>query len=402
MSYKPHQITTGEQAYQILKDKGLVLIAGEPRTGKTRTALYITEHMQGHRVLVLTKKNAIPGWVSEMAAVGVHHEVTNYEQAHKLSPYDYDLIIVDESHNLNKVGRPTKRFTNIRKLAANKPVILLTGTPAVERLAGLYYQLGVTVYSPFDQHRNFYDFFRAYGIPHSIRINGRDIEQYDRTIPELMTVVQPYMVTLTQADAGITAQVRDEVHVVPLGAETMDVIHTVMADNVLCFEDEDVAFESDMAVRVAVHQIETGALLMGDDIVLLPNTEVVDYIKDTFGDSPDVAIMAHYRSTREKLRQHLPHVTILSSDAHAEGVDLSMYRHFVVANSAFSGAKFIQRRERGVNMNREDTPVIHHIMTDGGISRAVYEAVSEKKDYNLRMFRNARAKYSSQYPQMVS
>lgn len=408
MSYKPHQIETARKAQTILEDRGIVMIAGEPRTGKTRTALNMVSHMPGLKVLCLTKKNAIPGWESEMEATGVRITVTNYEQAHKLSPHDYGLIIIDESHNLNKVGRSTQRFERIRALAYNRPVILLTGTPAVEKLAGLYYQLGVTRHSPFEHFRNFYQFFREYGIPHTIRIRDKDIEQYDRVRPELMQAVEPYMVRLTQKDAGISIEVEDKVHVIELSGDTKGFIHQIMADNVIHIvhnEDNELmtfAFESDMGVRSAVHQAEAGAVLLDEEIVELPNMEMVDYIARNFGNHPGVAVMAHYRSTRAKIRTHLPHVTVLSSDGHAEGVDLSKYEHFVVANSAYSGAKFVQRRERGVNMNRKDNPVVHHLVTDAGISQDVYNAVSQKRDYNIRMFRNERARNTTNNTPMVS
>ena len=395
MPYLPHQIEKSDQLEQIMRSKYMACLWGAPRSGKTRTAIRTASRLvSGKTCLVLTKKNAIPGWQSEINACGadVRFHVTNYEQAAKLNSDVFSLIIVDESHNLNKTGRATQRFNNIRRLCLHRPVIFLTGTPAIEKQVGLFYQLGVTKFSPFNQFKNFYEFFRAYGIPNQIKISGRYIEQYNKAKPALMEQVLPYVVTMTQDDAGISANATDQVHLVSLADQTKQLINTIRNDAVATINGVTYAFESDMAIRAAVHQVETGAVLLDNNIVHLPNNEVVEYIARTFGDSDDVALMAHFRSTREKLARLLPKAHIYSSDGHAEGVDLSHYNHFVIVNSGYSGAKFVQRRERIVNINRTTDAVVHHIITDAGISADVYDAVSNKKDFNIRLFRHARTK----------
>lgn len=269
---------------------------GRSRSGKTRTAIRTVEGFK--TPLVLTKKNAIPGWKSELKACGANHiHVTNYEQAHKIIPGEHDVIIIDESHNLNKVGKQTKRFRDIRELAYITPCLFLTGTPAIEKQAGLYYQLGVSQYSPFAQFRSFYDFFRCYGVPETLWIGGRQINQYNKVKPELMEKVLPYVVEMTQADAGISCNATDKVHTVKLGPAVTQWINKIKKDGVVKLDGEEYAFESDMAVRSAIHQSESGAVLLDGGIQMLPCYEVVNYIKTAFGDSPDVALMAHFRST---------------------------------------------------------------------------------------------------------
>jgi hypothetical protein len=139
-----------------------------------------------------------------------------------------------------------------------------------------------------------------------------------------------------------------------------------------------------------MHQLEAGAVLYEEEMVLMPNDEVVSYLYETFGDRPGVAFFSHYRSTRHKLRQYFAHVQLFSSVAHAEGVDMSHMDHMVVVNTGFSGAKAAQLRERVVNMNRDTEALVHYITTDAGVSRDVYDAVSQKVDYNLAAFRARR------------
>ena len=71
-------------------------------------------------------------------------------------------------------------------------------------------------------------------------------------------------------------------------------------------------------------------------------------------------------------------------------VSLADYTDFVVAGTDFSGAKHAQRRERGINIMRQGDATVHFIVTDGGISREVYKAVTDKKDWNLAQYRRWR------------
>jgi len=211
---------------------------------------------------------------------------------------------------------------------------------------------------------------------------------------DLMPAIDPYVVRMTQIDAGITSAAEDVVHRVALSENTKALIHRVMLHGVATINGAQYGFDSDMGVRAAVHQIESGAVLLDGNLVELDNTEIIDYIRETFGDHSGVGVMAHYRSTREKIKRHLPNVTVYSSDGHAEGVNLSHLDHFVIMNSAYSGAKFVQRRERIVNINRTTDAIVHHIITDAGVSAGVYTTLSAKKNYNVGVFRDARAKHS--------
>ena len=51
-------------------------------------------------------------------------------------------------------------------------------------------------------------------------------------------------------------------------------------------------------------------------------------------------------------------------------------------SSGYSGAKFIQRRDRVVNINGSNTTIVNHILVRGGISEQVYKQVSKKEDFN--------------------
>jgi hypothetical protein len=401
MSYLPHQIEKSEEVLKRLRRYKFAMLWGAPRSGKTRTAIRVCESVDNKRILFLTKKAAIPGIEKELSAVGVRnsYKVTNYEQAKKLKPDDYDFVVLDESHNLNGTGKPKQKHKDVRALCFNKPCLLMSGTPAVENLPAIYYQVTVSRYGPFVQFKNFYEFFRAFGISNQIWIGGRAIEQYNKAKPALTNELEPYVVRMTQHDAGITLERKDVVHTVALSGDTKDLIKEIMTHGVADFYGTEYAFDSDMGVRAAVHQIESGAIVLDDKLVMLPNVEVIDYIRKTFKGS--LAIMAHFKATREKLARHIPEADVFSSVSHCEGTDLSGYDHFIILNSDYSGAKFIQRLERNTRLDLNKQPIVNHIVTDGGISGKVYEALKNKEDFNLERFRRERKRYSTTNTHMV-
>lgn len=403
-NYLPHQVAKGTEAAALLRQHGVCYLAGEVRSGKTRTAIYALSQLPVQRVLWLTKKAAISGIERELAACrpSASYTVTNYEQCVKLTSDQFDMVVCDESHVLGSVPKPSLRVKAVRAIARTKPVLLLSGTPAVETSLALFHQFCVTNHTPF-KFASFYKFFAQYGVPKPLWVNGRNIEQYKLAKPSLLADADPYIVRMTQDDANITAKAVDIVHKFSLDQSTVDMLDQMKADMMLRLPGHSpLAFESDMLLRTSLHQAEAGALLIDDQIVHLPNTEMVDYIRATFGDSPDVAVMAHYRSTREKIARHLPNVHIYSSDGHAEGTDLSHYKHFVVANSGYSGAKFVQRRDRGTRIGVDTERRVNHLIVAGQLSEAVYSSVSRKLDFNIATFRKCLRPKSNQKYSTIS
>jgi hypothetical protein len=308
--------------------------------------------------------------------------VTNYEQVSKIKGV-FDLVIMDEAHNVGAFPKPSKRTLEIRDIAYDLPLILLSGTPVVESPAKIFHQCFVTKYSPFAS-KNFYMFHKAYGIPYSKFINGRELKFYDRTIPELMEKINEFCVFMTQEDAGIDASLQavDKVHYVALSDETKRLYNNLQYKRVIAIDGKDLVCDSIMKLRTSLHMIESGVCKIDDDYILIGNTEKIDYIKSTFGDSEDIGIMSHYVGERLLLEKHFKKAKIYSSSAHSEGVDLSHLKHFVIASSDYSGSKFIQRRERIININGSNTLIVNHILVKGAISEQVYNAVSKKMDFN--------------------
>lgn len=396
-----YQIAKAEELWDILKAKGYVYLAGKPRSGKTLTAILTAEKSTKiSSVLVLTKKNAIDGWLMFTKGRKHKYHVTNYEQVGsidgarynlKLKPSDYQLVIIDESHNLGAIPKPSSRIKLIRRLCWELPHIHLSGTAIVESPCSIFPQMTISKYNPFP-YKNFYDFHKVYGEPYFIKVHGKDMAQYDRAKPELLAKINEFTVYMTQEDAGIdkSLQAEDKLHYVELLPETKKLYNYLQEHQVLKLEKGLIIADTTMKLRTSLHMLESGVAKIEDAYIELGNTEKIDYIKNTFGDSDTLGIMCHFIGERLLLEKHFRKAKIYSSNAHSEGVDLSHLSSFVILSSDYSGAKFIQRRERIININGSNTLLVHHILVKKAISEQVYKRVSKKQDFNNETYERAK------------
>ena len=390
----PHQEHFAALVYSQLKSTGYAYLAGKPRSGKTYTAILAYELSDKiNRVLVLTKKNAISGWhkfIDGNTRLKHRYYVTNYEQVSKLKATDYDAVIIDESHNTGAFPKPSMRYKAIRKLCWNMPHIHLSGTAIVESPASIYHQMFISKYTPF-KHKNFYDFHREFGEPYYIKAAGRDINQYDRVKDTLIPYINQFTIYMTQEDAGIDKSIQaiDKLHYVELKQSTSSLYNKLQEDNIIeiTLDSEKgtsikLVCDTVMKLRTSLHMMESGVAKVDEEYIDLGNNEKVDYIKKTFGDTEDTGIMCHFIGEKLKLEKEFKYAKIYSSSSHAEGVDLSHLKNFVILSSDYSGAKFVQRRERIININGSASLTVHHILVKGAISEQVYKKVSKKEDFN--------------------
>lgn len=396
-----HQIEKAEECWLLLQSLGYVYLAGKPRSGKTLTAILVAEKSSVIKnVLVITKLKAIPGWhkFTQDRSLGLKHNytVTNFEQVKKLNGNFYDLVIIDESHNLGTLGKPSLRIKTIKEKFYHLPHINLSGTAIVESPNSIYHQMSLSKFTPF-RHKNFYDFFREFGLPYYIKAGGREITQYDRCdLKKLLPIINSFTVYMTQEDAGISEehQAVDKLHYVELNEQTKKLYNDLQEHQIAdvwnnmftTFGKPEISpllvCDTTMKLRTSLHMLESGVAKIGDNYLDLGNNEKINYILETFGDTEDTGIMCHFIGEQIKLRQVFKNAKIYSSNSHAEGVDLSHLTNFVILSSDYSGSKFIQRKDRIININGSNTTTVNHILVKKAISEQVYNKVSKKEDFN--------------------
>ena len=382
-----HQKNAAESLLPLIRNRGVAYCAGEPRTGKTATALLVKHLLRAESCLVLTKKAAIKGWESEINRVGIDVDlVTNYEQAKKIKT-KFDLVILDEAHALGKVGKINQRIKDVRKLVGDSRILCLSGTPVVESPLAIFHQFFVSSRTPF-KHKSFYDFFREWGISEPIWVAGRMIESYKACKPELVDEIGNYTITITKQDAGIKSNMVEHIrHEVPLRPRTIKLIDDAVRQKIGVLSIGYTMLETESAVRSYVLQAEFGAYTdQQESKVNLLHNDVIDYLSTNF-EMRKAAVMCHYKSTKYLLGECFPQTSIYSSAAHAEGVDLSHHNDLIIIGTDFSGAKHIQRIERQSNLMATKKKRLHFITTSHGLSGDVLASVSNKKDHNIRNFR---------------
>lgn len=322
--------------------------------------------------------------------------VFNFDRA------EYDAVIIDESHNLGVVGKANDRYRLISYFCKDLPHLHLSGTSIVETPNSIYHQMAISKFNPFKNFKNFFDFFRTFGVPYTVAIQGIEVPQYDKCkTDKLMPIINQFSLFLTQEDAGISSNVmaKDIIHYVDMDEATKKMYNTFQKDKVWELEDGYMVLgDTTTKLRMALHLMESGAIIKtipdGDKLVkeyyFTGIHTKAQYILDTFGDDESVGIMTHFIPERIILQKMFKKARIFSSTTHAEGVDLSYLKKFVIMSSDYRGAKFIQRKERIINMEGSNTFEVHHILVKGGISEQVFKTCSKKEDFNNKTYRKTK------------
>lgn len=383
MTPYPHQTEIARRGFEILSEYGIVYLSMEERTGKTLTSVLIAERSNiSLDVLIVTKKNAIDGWKSVLSAYEhkQNYTIINYESLHKVSQ-NFDLCICDEAHyRLSAYPKPSATQKLLKSLCFKNdaPVIYLSATPSAESYSQLFHQFALTPYSPWKQ-KTFYDWFRIYGIPQVEFIAGRAIKKYNMTKEELIREHTAHLfISKSRAELGFKHSPVDKLHYIELETRTKSLLKLLKTKKVI--EEYGYAAESVLKEITALHQIEGGTLKLNDtQSIVMGNTEKIDYIKAVWGDLGSIAIMYNYIAEGELLREHFKNAKILSGISNAEGVDLSAYTHLIIYSMNFSASKFIQRRARQCNIEREDEILVHFIICKNCVSELVYNCIVRDK-----------------------
>ncbi|BAM63078.1 DEAD-like helicase superfamily protein [Edwardsiella phage ETP-1] len=377
-----HQLELSDVALAILRENGLAYLANEERTGKTLTAILVSEKSSAERILVVTKKKALTGWEETLAAFkhAKQYVVTNYHQAHKQGS-NFDLVILDEAHNyISSFPKPGKIHKELMPICKGKPILYISATPYAQGPQMLFNQFKLSSYSPWYKHSNFYSWFRVYGKPYTKEINGINIPQYDRCNTEMvLDCVKHLFITKTRADLGFEHEPEDKLHFIELATNTKAVYNALLKDKLVQLSVGKVVCDSAAKLRTTLHQLEGGTVKIDNKSHVLANNEKIDYIKEHFGDTGKLAIMYNFIGEGVKLNQAFKHAAILQATSFAEGVDLHKYDELVIYSQDYSTARHTQRRARQCNQKRDKPIVVHFLLVANAISSQVYKTVSVNK-----------------------
>jgi hypothetical protein len=170
------------RAVAAIRRHGGALLAEPVGTGKTWIALAVAQCLAG-RAACLAPASLMNQWRRVAARAGVPLEIQTHEAwSRKARPLPAGLVIVDESHRFR--DPTTRRYQHLGPALVGRPALLLTATPAVNRLEDVACQLALVL--PDDAlapqgTRSLGDAFGAAEVPGEIgRVIIRSVSPSDR------------------------------------------------------------------------------------------------------------------------------------------------------------------------------------------------------------------------------
>jgi hypothetical protein len=402
MKLRDYQIKISAQAAEVLDHKKIVYLAMEVRTGKTLTALNTAKLFGAKKVLFLTKKKAISSiqWDFDNFDFDFDLTIINDESLHLIEG-NFDLIIHDEHHRFGAFPKPNKVAQLFKKRYSKLPMIFLSGTPTPESHSQWFNQFWVSDYSPFKQYTNFYKWAIDYVDVKEKRLGYAVIKDYSQAKESLIKrVIQNYLLTFTQAQAGFTTSVNEMILECEMQPITNLIINKLKKNLVVKNTDGQVILgDTGVKLMQKIHQLSSGTCKFEDG-----SSKVIDYSKAEFTlekfKGVKIAIFYVFKEEWNALKS--VYGDNLTNDVEEfdnsdknialqivsgrEGISLKNAKYLVYYNIAFSATSYWQSRDRLTTMQRQSNEVFW-IFSKGGIELDIYKTVLKKKDYTLKIFK---------------
>jgi superfamily II DNA or RNA helicase len=403
MELRPYQTKISAEAVEILRNKHIVYLAMEVRTGKSLTALNTVQLYGAKNVLFLTKKKAISSIQWDYDNFGFTFDLTiiNDESLH-LVKGEFDLIIHDEHHRFGAFPKPNATAKDFKKRFSKLPMIFLSGTPTPESYSQWYHQFWVSDYSPYNKYANFYKWAAEYVDIKELRLGYAVVKDYSNAKEnQVRRSTRPYIITFTQKEAGFTTSVNEMVLECEMQPITYEVIRRLKKDLIVRNGQGQVILgDTGVKLMQKMHQLSSGTCKFEDGSSKVIDDSKAKFIKEKF-QGEKIAIFYKFKAEWDALLQVFGHDYLTNSveefDATdknialqilsgREGVSLKNAKYLVYYNIDFSATSYWQSRDRMTTMQRQENEVFW-IFSKGGIEYDIYKTVLEKKDFTLAIFK---------------
>lgn len=403
----PHQQRAASEITERLQAHRLAYLTGEVRTGKTIAALEVVRRMALTSVLIVTKKKAIKSIEKDRDGMGLSDvvTVTNYEQLPKHKGKSYGLLICDEGHCLGSYPRPSKRFKDLQAIHRSA-VLLMSGTPSPESYSQLFHQYAIGN-GPWRSFSNFYRWAGRYVNVKQKRVGtGQTVNDYSEARAGMvMSDIAPYVVRITQEEAGITTEIVEKVHLVPIAPRVRRLMRRLSRDRVIGNgENRTIIAGTGAALMSKLRQLAGGTVIHegkrhGKGSTIIDRSKVL-YIQRTF--TGKTAILYTFDAEGRALREAYgtratdsPEVFNADADrvfvgqvqASREGVNLSSADDLVFLGIDYAALSYIQARDRASYVGRDRENRVHWILSDGSLEPRILDIVRKKEDYTINHYR---------------
>lgn len=403
MNLIPHQENAKYEILNILRDKSICYLNGETRSGKTLTVLFSAAEFGANKVIFITKKKAISSIESDFEKSKLTYKLTviNYESVHKIKDKDFDFLIIDEAHSLSKFPKTAKRTKEIKKRFGHLPVILMSGTPAIESYSQYFHQFWISKFSPFKEYKNFYRWADDFVNKKIKRIGTHEITDYSGAKEkEIDVIIKPYTVIMTKPEDEFTDANKNIIRI-DTPKQIQALCKRLMRDRAIEGKTGYIMAETPAKLLSKTHQMYNGTVIIEKGIdeteVIILDDYKVRFIAERF-EGKKIAIFYYYQAELKMLKDYFGEsiTTCLdefnSTDKNfalqqrtAEGMNVSKADCLVYLSFGFSGKDFVQSLDRLTIRGRKDNNV-YFIFENGGITEKIYNRVSKKEDFNSRQF----------------
>ena len=402
LQLRPYQEKLSAQGVEILKQKKIVYLAMEVRCGKTLTSLNIAKLFGATNVLFLTKKKAISSiqWDYDNFGFDFGLTIINDESLHLVAG-NFDLIIHDEHHRFGAFPKPNKVAQLFKKRYSKLPMIFLSGTPTPESFSQWYHQFWVSDYSPFNKWTNFYKWAIDFVNVTQKRIGYGMIKDYSDAKEGLIKrILQNYIITFTQAQAGFTTSVKEMVLECEMLPITHEIIKRLKRDLVVKnAQNQIILGDTGVKLMQKIHQLSSGTCKFEDGTSKVIDYSKVNYIFDNFK-GIKIAIFYKFKEEYNALKSvygdlltdnvaefdNTDKCIALQIVSGREGISLKNAKYLVYYNIYFSATSYWQSRDRLTTMQRQSNEIFW-VFSKGGIENDIYKTVLKKKDYTLKIFK---------------
>lgn len=401
LELRDYQTDIATKGVIALNTYGLVYLAMQPRTGKTLTALTMAKYVFAQNVLFVTKKKAIKSIETDFEKSEYSYNLTviNYESLHKVVG-SFDLIIIDEAHSCGAYANPNKRAKQLKKLAINKPIIYLSGTPTPESYSQIFHQLYISSYSPFRRYATFYKWAKEFVNVKQKNVGYGLVNNYDdANIDKIKQHTDMFWFDYTQQEAGFKSTIDEKIIEVELKESTYKLIDRLKKDLVIEGKNETILADTAVKLQSKLHQLYGGTIKFDSGKTMVLDNSKIEAILSRFKDTK-IVIFYKFIAELESIKNvYLNQVTTdleefnstnksiaLQIISGREGLNLSKAKYIVFYNIDFSANSYWQARDRLTTIDRKENNIFW-VFAKKGIERAIYKAVMNKKSFTTSHFK---------------
>jgi hypothetical protein len=402
MELRNYQIKISDQATEILHRQKIVCLCMEVRTGKTLTALNTADNYGAKNVLFVTKIKAFSSiqWDYDQMNFGFKLTIINKESLHKVND-TFDLVIYDEFHGFSAYPKPSVYQKLAREKYSHLPMILLSGTPTPESHSQWYHSFQLSDNSPFKEYSNFYKWAKDFVNVKIKHLGYAQVNDYsDADIRHINRRIKYFVLTFTQAEAGFTSTVHEQVCEVEMLPITNQIIERLKKYLVVKnAQGQVILADTGVKLMQKIHQLSSGTCRFEDGTSKIIDYSKTEYIKENFKDYK-IGIFYKFKEELNMLQEVLKDK--LTTDLNEfnstdkwialqfisgrEGISLKQADYIVALNIDFSATTYFQFKDRMTTMERKENQLFW-IFSKGGIEQKIYKTVLLKKDYTLNIFK---------------